>query len=198
MYLSKSLNEGLNILGFDRKTIKQVSREKSLEDIFLGTLFLNYIIVLIVYTVGQMTGGYSIDGRLINREVFYGLLMIYPLLFNLAVYLLYSLFGLTAEVLDEKKKVKPLLSVGFHTAIVYTIIVYIIAVTATINSTYAGILALLFILYFLYTMFVCISEVYNYSLHQTIIVLMTPFLLFGIMLLCILFLLPDVTWLLYN
>ena len=46
MYLSKSLIDGLKILGFDKQTIKTISKEKSLEEIFLSTLFLNYLIFL--------------------------------------------------------------------------------------------------------------------------------------------------------
>ena len=88
MYLAKSLLDGLKILGFDRTTIKRVSREKSLEDIFLSTLFLNYLIVLIIYSLGLATGGYSFGDRLINSEVLYGFLMIYPFIFNLFVYVI--------------------------------------------------------------------------------------------------------------
>lgn len=192
MHIGKSILEGFAILGFDRETIKKVSREKELEDIFLGTLFLNYIVVVVVYFIGLMIGGYSIQGREINMPVFFGFLMIYPFAYNLFVYLVYAFFGLMAEMLNSKNKVRPLVSVGFHTAIVYAVIMYVIAILATFNLAYSGLLLALFFLYFLYTMFLAISEVYNFSLGQTLIVLFTPFLFIGVALLLLEVVFPGI------
>lgn len=186
MYILKSLSEGLRILGFDKETIKEVSREKDLEEIFLSTLFLNYLIVLIVYLIGILFGGYTIGGRDLNMPVFFGLLMVYPFTFNLIVYLIYGFFGLTAEMLNTKKHVKPLISVGFHTGIVYSIIVLVIAaVSMLLGFKLGAILLSVFFLYFIYTMFLSISTIYNYSFGQALTVLMIPFLVIGLLILIV-------------
>jgi hypothetical protein len=183
MYILKSLAEGLRILGFDKPTIKTVSREKDLEEIFLSTLFLNYIIVLFVYVIGIIMGGYSIGDRALNMEVFFGLLMVYPFVYNLTIYLIYGFFGLTAELINTKNHIKPLISVGFHTGIVYSIIILIIAALSLILGFELGaILFGVFFSYFLYTMFLSISTIYNFSFGQSLTVLMIPFLVFGIIL----------------
>ena len=191
MYLSKSIIEGLKILGFEKETIKKVSREKSLEEIFLSTLFLNYIIVLAVFFIGGIVGNISLSGREINMPVFFGLLMIYPFVYNLAVYAIYGLFGLVAEMLNNHKKVKPLISVGFHTAIVYTIVFYIISLLSTFNLSYGLFLFGIFILYFLYTMFLSITILYGFSSGQTLIVLFIPLLVIFSLLLTVLYFVPP-------
>ena len=180
MYVSKSLLDGLNILGFDKTVIKRVARERNLEEIFLSTLFLNYFIVLVIYLVGLVNGGYTVAGRELNMPVFFGLLMVYPFLFNLIVFVVYGLFGLMAELLDKKMHVKPLIAVGFHTAIVYTILLYVIGILTTVNVQYGMFLLTVFLVYFLYTMFVSIAGVYRFSFSQTLIVLFTPFLLLSL------------------
>ena len=186
MYILKSLSEGLRILGFDKETIKEVSREKDLEEIFLSTLFLNYLIVLIVYLAGILFGGYTIGGRDLNMPIFFGLLMVYPFTFNLIVYFIYGFFGLTAEMLNTKKHVKPLISVGFHTGIVYAVLVLIItAVSALLGFKLGAILLSVFFLYFIYTMFLSISTIYNYSFGQALTVLMIPFLVIGLIVLIV-------------
>jgi len=191
MYLTKSLIEGLRILGFDKETIKNISREKNLEEIFLSTLFLNYIIVLVVYILGLFAGGYSLQNREINMPVFFGLLIIYPFAYNLVVYGVYGFFGLMAELLDNKKNVKPLISVGFHTALVYTILVYVIALLSTINLVYGAFLLSAFALYFVYTMFLAISIVYNFSLNHTLIVLLFPLFVFALLLIVSTLIYPE-------
>lgn len=191
MYLAKSVMDGLKILGFDKKTIKQVSKEKDLEEIFLSTLFLNYLIVLVLFFVGITNNGYFINGRELNPPVVYGLLLVYPFIFNLLVYVVYGLFGLMAEMLNSKKKVEPLLSVGYHTAIVYTGIIYIIGLILTINTSLSLFLFLCFGVYFLIAMFYALSTVYSFSVDQTLIVLLTPFLLIGVVLLILVTVLPE-------
>jgi hypothetical protein len=183
LYITESIINGLRILGFDKETIKKVSREKSLEDIFLSTLFLNYVIVLVLFTISLINGGFNINGRELNQTVFFALLMMYPFVFNLIVYIFYGFFGFVAEVLDKKKKIKPLISIGFHTAIVYSIIIYLIVLFASFNVTYALFLFVVFMVYFIYVMFLAISTIYNYSLPQTLIIIMVPFLVLGIVLL---------------
>lgn len=192
MYLTKSIIEGLKILSFDKETIKRVSREKTLEEIFLSTLFLNYIIVLVVFLIGSFIGNISINGRELNMPVIFGILMIYPFTYNLIVYVTYGLFGLIAEMLDKRKSIKPLISVGFHTAIVYSIIVYVIALMSTFNLTYGFFILGLFMLYFLYTMFLSISTIYGYSFGQTLIVLFVPFLILGSILMVTLVMYPQI------
>lgn len=194
MYLGKSITEGLSILGFDKATIKKVSKERTLEDIFLSTLFMNYIIVLIAYLIGVMLGGYTIQGRELNMPVIFGLMMVYPFAYNIVVYAVYGFFGLMAELLDKRNHVKPLVSVGFHTAIVYAVLFYLIAMVATASLSYAGILIAAFMAYFFYVMFLSISTVYNFSLSQTLIVLIVPFLILGMAILVVQTLAPDLAY----
>ncbi|MDA3855967.1 MAG: hypothetical protein PF569_06900 [Candidatus Woesearchaeota archaeon] len=177
MYLSKSILDGLKILGFDKETIKTVSREKSLEEIFLSTLFLNYVIVLVVFILVKLSEGITIMGRDLNPPVFFGLLMVYPFIYNVVIYGIYGLFGLFAELINPSKKVKPLLSVGFHTAIVYTILIYIIGLVTTYSVNLGMFLLSFFVIYFLLSMFLSLSIIYNYSHAQTLIVLFLPLLL---------------------
>jgi len=191
MYLLNSIIDGLKILGFDKETIKKVSREKSLEEIFLSTLFLNYIIVLVIFLITSILGGLKINGRFINLPVFYGILLVYPFTYNLFVYFLYGFFGLMAEMLNKKKVIKPLISVGFHTAIVYSIIIYLISLFGSFNLVYGSFLLGLFILYFLYTMFLSISIIYNFSFGQSLMVLLIPLLLISIFLVFILLVYPN-------
>ena len=191
MYLGKSLIDGLNILGFDKETIARVSREKNLEEIFLSTLFLNYLIVLLVYLFGLLIGGYSIQGQAINMPVFFGMLMIYPFVYNIVIYFIYGFFALMAEMLDKKKHTRPLISVGFHTAIVYSIVLYIIGMISTYSTSLAAMLSLIFFLYFIYTMFLSISTIYRFSLAQSLIVLFIPFLLVGLIMLIAMIFYPD-------
>ncbi len=192
MYIYKSIIDGLKILGFDKETIKKVSREKSIEEIFLSTLFLNYIIILIVFILATIVGEISIGGRELNLPVFFGILMIYPFTFNLLVYGIYGLFGFIAEMIDSKKHIKPLIATGFHTAIVYGIIFYIIAILSTFNLEYAILLLITFIFYFIYTMFITISTVYEFSLEHTLITVFLPFILLGLVLLIIAMLFPEI------
>lgn len=191
MYIGNAIIEGLRILGLDKKTIKKASREKDLEEIFISTLFLNYFIVLVVYLLGLILGGYNLNGRELNTPVLFGLLMIYPFFFNIVIFGIYSLFGYVAELLNKKNHIHPLLSVGFHTAIVYALLLYIIGLIATLNASLALFLLGIFFLYFLYTMFVVISTVYDFSLHLTLIVLMTPFLTLGLVAVVALVLFPE-------
>ena len=177
MYLTESIINGLRILGFDRETIKKVSKEKSLEEIFLSTLFLNYLIVLVVFLISLSMGGIQIKGRELNMPIFFGLLMIYPFAFNVAVYLLYGLFGFFAELLNSHKKIKPLISTGFHTAIVYSILFYTIGIVCMFDPVYASFLLGIFIAYFVIVMFLSITTIYKFSSAQTMITLLIPLLI---------------------
>lgn len=181
MYITKAIVDGLKIIGFETQTIKRLAREKSLEEIFLSNLFLNYLIVLVIYMLGLIQGNFLIEGREINMPILFAFLMVYPFIFNLIVYLIYGLFGFVAEMVDSKNHIKPLLSVGFHTSIVYTIIIYVIGLIATFHLTYALFLFLMFVTLFIIVMFRVLSVVYNFSLHQVLIVLFVPFLLLGVL-----------------
>lgn len=192
MYITKSIIEGLKILGFDKETITKVSKERSLEEIFLSTLFLNYFIVLIVYMISLILGGLKIEGRELHMPVVFGLLMIYPFVFNITVYAIYGFFASMAELLNTKIRTKPLISVGFHTAIVYSIIIYMIGLLSTFNLSWAGFLFAAFMIYFIYTMFLAISIIYEYSLGQTLIVIFVPFLLLGTISLISMMLFPGI------
>lgn len=185
MYISQSIIDGLKILGFDKETIGKVSREKSLEEIFLSTLFMNYLIVLVVFICTTLTGGVSFGGRDINQPVFFGLLMIYPFVYNLIIYVIYGFFGVVAELLNNKKHVKPLISVGFHTAIVYSILFYVIGLLGTFDPAYGLFLFAVFCIYFLFTMFLAISEIYNFSGAQTLIIIIIPIMLVFLVLLAL-------------
>ncbi len=177
MYISRAIVDGLRILAFDKETIKKVSREKSLEEIFLSTLFLNYFIVLIVFILGAAIGDIRISGRELNMPVFFGLLMIYPFMYNIGIYLVYGLFGSVAELLNKSKHVKPIISVGFHTAIVYGVIFYMIGLLSTFDVNYGLFLLAIFCLYFLLTMFLAISTVHGFSTGQTLIIIFVPLLI---------------------
>jgi hypothetical protein len=179
MYISKSIIEGLKILGFDKETIKKTAREKSVEEIFLSTLFLNYIIVLIAFVIGILKGGYSIGGRAIEPSVLYAILMIYPFFYNMVIYVIYGFFGLFAELVNPKKSIHPLLSVGFHTAIVFSVIIYVIGLIATIDLSFSIFLFVAFVFYFIYVMFNVMHVVYGFSLEQSLIAVLLPFLLLG-------------------
>ncbi len=181
MYLTDSVINGLKIMAFDKETMKKVSREKSLEEIFLSTLFLNYIIVLVVFLITLFTDNISFGSREINPQVFFGFLMIYPFVFNIKIYALYGFFGIVAELLNKHKKVKPLISVGFHTGIVYAIIMYMIGLISTFSLRLASFFVIAFLMYFLVTMFVSISAVYQYSLPQILIVMMIPIIMMLVM-----------------
>ena len=191
--MSNALSDGLKILGFDKPTIKKISKEKSLEEIFLSTLFMNYLIVLIFYMATLIIGNLYIDGRELNMTVVWGLLMVYPFVFNVIVYFIYASFACIAELIDNKKKLYPLLSVGYHTAIVYTVLIYVIGVIFLLNVHLGLFLFISFILWFIYTMFIAIKEVYNFSLNQTLIVLFLPFLFLGIGLIIGNFFYPNLT-----
>ncbi len=191
MYISKSLLEGLRILGFDKETIKQVSKEKHLEEIFLATLFLNYLIIMVMYLLGFFIGSYRLDGRLLNMELVYAFLMIYPFIFNVLVYGIYGFFGLFAEMLNRKNHVKPLISVGFHTGIVYTIVLYIFSLFAFFDLGLALFLFAIYFVYFIYIMFLSISTIYNFSFGQTLIVLFIPLMIIAMILFIIGIIFPD-------
>lgn len=193
MYIKKSLIEGLKILSFDKETIKDVSREKSLEEIFLSTLFLNYLLVLIVYLLGLAMGGFTFQEKSVNMPVFFSLLMIYPFAFNLIIYVIYGFFGLTSEMIDSKNRVKPLMSVGYHVAIVYSFLIFIIAaLSAKLGSAYGLFVLSVFLAWFIYTMFISLSTVYKFSLPQTLIVLFIPFLVIGLIILLIGVIAPEI------
>lgn len=193
MYIYKSIIDGLKILGFDRETIKRVSKEKSIEEIFLSTLFLNYIVILIIFVLATIIGKVPIGGRELNLPVFFGILMIYPFTFNLIVYGTYGIFGFVAEMINNKKHIKPLITVGFHTAIVYSLILYIIALLSVFNLQYATLLFTTFLFYFIYTMFVTISSIYNFSLEHSLIVVFLPFIILGTFILIFAMLFPEIS-----
>ncbi len=181
MYIRTSLFQGLKILSFDRETIRHVSREKSLEEIFLTTLFINYLLVLVTYFLGLVSGGFYLAGREINMPVFYGILLVYPFAFNFIVYFLYGFFALMAEVINPKKHIEPLMSVGFHSAIVYSFLIFVVAfVSLFLGLAYGVFVMSVFFAWFVYTLFVSISELYRFSLPQTLIVLILPFIIIGL------------------
>lgn len=179
MYISKSIIEGLKILAFDKQTIKKTAREKTLEEIFLTTLFLNYLIMLIAFIFGLLKGGYYIEGKMLNPSVLYAIMLIYPFFFNLGVYVVYGFFGIFAELVNPKKRIKPLLAVGFHSSIVFSIVFYIIALTSTLDLSLGIFLIIAFSLYFLYSLFISMHHVYGFSAEQSLISVILPFLLLG-------------------
>lgn len=193
MYIYKSIVDGLKILGFDKETIKKVSKEKSIEEIFLSTLFLNYIVILIIFVLTIIVGKVAIGGRELNLPVFFGILMIYPFTFNLIVYGIYGVYGFVAEMINTKKHIKPLITVGFHTAIVYSLILYIIALFSVFNLQYAVLLFTTFLFYFIYTMFVTISTIYDFSLEYSLITVFLPFIILGTFILIFAMMFPEIS-----
>lgn len=181
MYIIHALIDGLKILSFDKQVIRRVSKEKSLEDIFLSTLFVNYMVVLVCFLVIVAMGGQIyVEDRLLNMPVLMGLLLMYPFAFNIIVYAIYSLFGLMAELVNTKNHVRPLLSTGFHSAIAYAPILYGIAVITTASIAFGVLLFTIFVIYFLVIMFYIISTIYKYSFAQSMMVLLIPLLIAGI------------------
>lgn len=180
MYIIHAMVDGLKILSFDKQVIKKVSKEKSLEDIFLSTLFVNYMVVLVCFLVIVAMGGQIyLEHMPLNMPVIMGFLLMYPFAFNIAVYAMYSFFGLMAELVNTKNHVRPLLSTGFHAAIAYAPILYGIAVITTASVSIGLLLISAFAVYFLVSMFYTISTLYHYSFAQTLMVLLIPMLLVG-------------------
>ena len=194
MYIIHALIDGLKILSFDKQVIRRVSKEKSLEDIFLSTLFVNYMVVLVCFLVIVAMGGQLyLEDRMLNMPVLMGLLLMYPFAFNIVVYAIYSLFGLMAELVNTKNHVRPLLSTGFHSAIAYAPILYGIAVITTASITFGLVLLGLFIAYFLVIMFYIISTIYKYSFAQSMMVLLIPLLIAGIALTILSVFVPQIS-----
>lgn len=191
MYLSQSILQGLKILTLDKKTIKSTAREKNLEEIFLSTLFLNYLIVVIIYIISMINGGFSINERALNPTVFYAIIMIYPFFFNLMIYLIYGLFGIVAEHVEKKAHVKPLLCVGFHSAIVYAILFYAIFLAMTFDLAYGLFLLGGFALYFIYAMISILKIVYNFSGNKIAIVVFLPFVVISLLIAVTLTIFPN-------
>ncbi|MCH8519489.1 MAG: hypothetical protein LAT82_01915 [Nanoarchaeota archaeon] len=194
MYIVHALIDGLKVLSFDKQVIRRVSKEKSLEDIFLSTLFVNYMVVLVCFLVIVAMGGQLyLEDRLLNMPVLMGLLLMYPFAFNIVVYAIYSLFGLMAELVNTKNHVRPLLSTGFHSAIAYAPILYGIAVITTASITLGLILFTVFAIYFLVIMFYIISTIYKYSFAQSMMVLLIPLLIAGIALTILSVFVPQIS-----
>ena len=194
MYIVHALIDGLKVLSFDKQVIRRVSKEKSLEDIFLSTLFVNYMVVLVCFLVIVAMGGQLyLEDRMLNMPVLMGLLLMYPFAFNIVVYGVYSLFGLMAELVNTKNHVRPLLSTGFHSAIAYAPILYGIAVITTASVTLGLILLAVFSIYFLLIMFYIISVVYKYSFAQSMMVLLIPLLIAGIALIFLSVFMPQIS-----
>ncbi|MFT4244105.1 MAG: hypothetical protein ACMXYB_01475 [Candidatus Woesearchaeota archaeon] len=194
MYIIHALIDGLKILSFDKQVIRRVSKEKSLEDIFLSTLFVNYMVVLVCFLVIVAMGGQIyVEDRLLNMPVLMGLLLMYPFAFNIIVYAIYSLFGLMAELVNTKNHVRPLLSTGFHSAIAYAPILYGIAVITTASIAFGVLLFTIFVIYFLVIMFYIISTIYKYSFAQSMMVLLIPLLIAGIALTILSVFIPQVS-----
>ena len=192
MKLCHSLYEGLKILGFDKETIKRTGREKHLEDIFLSTLFLNYMLILALYLIIIIIGGDIIyQGRVLNLPVLFGLMLAYPFIFNVITYLIYFIFAATAEVLDKRKTIKPILCIGFHTAFAYGVLAFLVIFLSYFNIISAKFVLLVFFFYFLYSMFVNISTIYEFSLEKTLLCLFLPFFFFGLLILCFGLLFPN-------
>ena len=190
--------DGAKILDFDRGTILKVSRRKKLEESFLSTLFLNFCIVLILFFAILILGGnISYMGKKFNIPVLFGLMLIYPFIFNIIVYLIYSLFGFVAEALDTKNHIKSLLSVGFHAAFVYAILVAFVGVFMLWNKTLGSFLFWLLLIYFLVVILVSISTIYNFSLPKTLMCLFIPFLILGVLFLALWMISPSKIYLFF-
>ncbi len=177
MYLNKSLKDGLKILKFSKAKIKQVSKEKNLEEMFLVNLFMNYLIVLVLFFVILLTGGIVINKKVIDTKIFFSLLLLYPFAYNLIMYSFFGFYGLLAEYLNSIKKIKPLLAVGYHVSLVYSLIIYIIFLIYLINQELGIFLFISLFIYFIYTLFVILKVIYNLKGNEVAMVLLL-FLLF--------------------
>ncbi len=177
MEIYKSLRLGLDILKFKKSAILKASRDKDLEEIFLETLFFNYILVLVTFIVSLFAGGFRIGGNAINQMVFFSLLMLYPFAFNVIIYFLYSIYGYVAELIYKQQKVKELVGVGFHIGIVYAFLIYILFFLTLLNPQLGVYLFAAFFVYFIYSLFIVIKLLYKFTGEQTLLVLFLSLLI---------------------
>lgn len=177
MHIRESIIEGIKILGFNSKIIKRVGREKDLEEIFLSTIFFNYLLMLILFFINLALGGFKIAGRELNQTVVFAFMMIYPFIYNLKLYIYFGILGYASELLEKSKTIKPLISVGFHIGVVYTLIFVILGIIFFINPNLGIILYVLAIIHFLIISFVAVSKIYKFSFNQTLIVIFIPILI---------------------
>ena len=183
--------DGAKILDFHKKTIKKVSKEKKLEDSFLNNLLLNFCVVLILFLTILSFNTNSAANQKLNLYILFGVLLIYPFIFNTIVYLWYSLFGFVAEMLGAKDEVKSLLSVGFHSTFIYAIFISIIGTIMFWNSGLGKILFWIIILHFLCVTFASIKEIYKFSNQKTLMCIFVPFILLGVIFLALWLIFPS-------
>ncbi len=181
-YLINSIRDSFEILKLNKRVLNRVTSERSLEEIYLSNLFLNYLFALIVFSIFVFVGDIKINGRELNSVVFLGLLLIYPFFFNTFVYVLYLLFGLSAEIINRKKHIEPLIHIGFHSSLIYSIFMFIIFFLAVIKGFFGLFILDLVIIYFLYSMFFIIKETYDFSNQKTLISLLIPIFTIGVIL----------------
>ena len=188
----RQISSGLRLLDFKEDAINKFKKEKSLEDIFLSNLFVNYFLCLITFTLFLIFGEFSFNQEAINTAIFLAFLLIYPFLYNILVYIVYGIFGFTAEVLEPKKHIKPLISIGYHISIIYSLFFFIIASIFLISPLLGKILLVIYFIYFFIHLFITISKVYNFSLPKTLIVVLAPLLTLSLFFLLISIFFPQI------
>ena len=193
-----SLKEGIKILELNKMTINLLKYQKKLEDIFLENLIVNYFLCMVLFFIFLGFGDYRVGNTIINSSFFLGFLLLYPFLYNLFIYIVYLIFGISAEFIDNKKNIRPLMTIGYHTSIIYSFIFFFLALAFVYNKIVGLILLLIYLSYFLINMFCVISEVYHFSLHKTLIVLFVPILCISILFLFIAIFFPQVFYLLFR
>lgn len=176
MYISQMLKTGYKILTFDKETIKHNSNPKFLEDCFFSNLLFNYLLVLIFFLFYLSTNSYSIGLVEVNRYILLSVLLVYPFIYNLVIYIFYSIFGLLAEFIKSKNKVKSFMTIGYYTGVFYSIIFYILALLVNYNYPMAVFISIFVFIYFIISIFIFLKEIYKLSTLEINIVILLFFM----------------------
>ena len=196
--LIKSLKTGFKIFDLNKLTINLVKHEKNLEHVFLENLILNYFFCMFVFVIFLLMGEYRVGDIIINKSIFLVSILLYPFFYTLFIYFIYLIFALSAEFVDSKKNIRPLITIGFYTSLIYSFIVILLVFIFTLNKIIGLLLLGLYLIYFLINMFCVISEVYRFSLHKSLIVLFIPLFILSFIFLMISIFFPSLSAMLLN
>ena len=101
------------------------------------------------------------------------------------------MLGLSAELINPKKHLKPLLCVGFHKAQIFSFIVLFLFLISMVNTSIGIILSITYFLFFLLNTFVVIHYSYDFSIKQSFMTLFNLILIFTFILMVISFFYED-------
>ena len=174
MYLTKSLKDGIEILLFNKKAIKRLSKEQSFEEIYLSNLFINYALVMLIYFIIVLGNGLAIGGREINKDVFLGLLLLYPLLYNTIIYVIYIFYGIFSEIIEKKNLFNKFLVLGFHKAYIFNFLFFVNLIIFFLNVSIGKFIFSIILSYFFILIFYIISCFYRFSFAKVLQVFLIP------------------------